>query len=119
MKSITTFFMYFLIFVLSTGFASAIAEEKKEGTKKEEPGYSGTLKPMEANENPLIYEGENHFKNMKQLTFEGENAEAYWSSDGAQLVLQRHVEKDGCDQIFIYDLATGKLSQISEGGVTT
>ena len=27
----------------------------------------------------LIYEGEKHFKNVKQITFGGDNAEAYWS----------------------------------------
>mgnify|MGYP000026425970 CR=1 FL=1 len=32
--------------------------------------------------NHLIQEGEEHFKNLRQLTFSGENADAYFSADG-------------------------------------
>jgi TolB protein len=51
----------------------------------------------------LVYPGEEHFRNMRQLTFGGDNAEAYWSYDDKSLVFQRKYEKDGvnCDQIFI------------------
>jgi hypothetical protein len=42
---------------------------------------------------------EPHLKDVKQLTFGGENAEAYWSSDGQQLILQAHAG-EGCDQIY-------------------
>lgn len=50
----------------------------------------------------LVYEGEGHFKNMQQLTFGGDNAEAYWSPDGKWIVFQRTSAKDGipCDQIY-------------------
>jgi len=55
--------------------------------------------------NPLIYENEVNFKNMRQLTFEGENAEAYWSFDDSKLIFQATNEKWGqsCDQIYIID----------------
>lgn len=45
---------------------------------------------------------EKHFRNMRQLTFGGDNAEAYWSFDGKALVFQRTSVKDGipCDQIY-------------------
>jgi Tol biopolymer transport system component len=51
----------------------------------------------------LHYPDEVHFKNVRQLTFGGDNAEAYWSFDGAYLVFQRTSVKDGipCDQIFV------------------
>ncbi len=50
----------------------------------------------------LIYEGENHFAKLTQLTFGGDNAEAYWSFDNSKLVFQADNEKWGteCDQIF-------------------
>jgi TolB protein len=56
-------------------------------------GYTDTLK----------YADETHFKNVQQLTFGGDNAEAYWSFDGKYLVFQRTNVKEGlnCDQIFI------------------
>jgi len=50
----------------------------------------------------LHYPEEKHFKNVQQLTFGGDNAEAYWSFDNKSLVFQRTSVKDGipCDQIF-------------------
>lgn len=51
----------------------------------------------------LIFEGEKHFKNIRQLTFGGDNAEAYWSYDGKYVTFQRTNPKEGidCDQIFM------------------
>ena len=51
----------------------------------------------------LLFEGERHFKNVQQLTFGGDNAEAYWSFDGKFITFQRTNPKEGllCDQIFI------------------
>lgn len=52
------------------------------------------------------YPQEKHLKNVRQLTFGGDNAEAYWSFDNSKLVLQITNEEWGidCDQIFVYDL---------------
>lgn len=51
----------------------------------------------------LHYPEEIHFRNLRQLTFGADNAEAYWSYDGKWIVFQRTAPKDGvdCDQIFI------------------
>jgi len=51
----------------------------------------------------LHYPEEKHFKNIQQLTFGGDNAEAYWSYDGKQIIFQRTNVKEGvlCDQMFI------------------
>jgi TolB protein len=59
----------------------------------------------------LHYPAEVHFKNIRQLTYGGDNAEAYWSYDGKMVVFQRTSIKDGvpCDQIFI-----GKLPEKNE-----
>ena len=55
-----------------------------------------------AHSDTLLYPEEVHFKNMRQLTFGGDNAEAYWSFDGKYIVFQRTAVKDGipCDRIF-------------------
>ena len=49
------------------------------------------------------YAGEKHFKNIQQLTFGGDNAEAYFSFDGKYIIFQRTNPKDGlnCDQMFV------------------
>ncbi|MCL4839207.1 MAG: PD40 domain-containing protein, partial [Thermoanaerobaculia bacterium] len=48
----------------------------------------------------LLAPGERHFADLRQLTFGGENAEAYWSPDGSELVMQSTRPPYGCDQIF-------------------
>ncbi len=55
----------------------------------------------------LRYENEKHFKNIRQLTWGGNNAEAYWSFDGQKLVFQSDFSEWGvsCDQIFTLDVA--------------
>src|SRR5690348_4139411 len=51
----------------------------------------------------ILYPGEKHFRNVQQLTFGGDNAEAYWSFDSKYIVFQRTNSKEGlrCDQIFM------------------
>lgn len=51
----------------------------------------------------LAYPEETHLKNIQQLSFGGDNAEAYFSFDGKYLVFQKTNPKEGimCDQIFI------------------
>lgn len=55
----------------------------------------------------LKYEQEVHLKNVKQLTWGGNNAEAYWSFDGKSLVFQSDYAEWGvsCDQIFTMEVA--------------
>jgi TolB protein len=49
---------------------------------------------------------ENHLKNIKQLSFGGDNAEAYFSFNGKFLSFQSNNPKWGlkCDQIFSMDI---------------
>lgn len=63
---------------------------------------------------------EPRLRNIRQLTFEGENAEAYWSNDGTKLVFQRKSGGMTADQIYVLDLSTGKTELVSSGkGRTT
>ena len=54
----------------------------------------------------LRYNDEKHFKNIQQLTFGGDNAEAYWSYDGKKIIFQRKNEAEGinCDHMFVGDV---------------
>lgn len=57
---------------------------------------------------------------IRQLTFSGENAEAYFSFGGDRLVFQATPRGEGCDQIYTMDLATGEVRRVSTGrGRTT
>ena len=57
------------------------------------------------------YSGEKHFKNVQQLTFGGDNAEAYFSFDSKYIIFQKTNPKEGldCDQMFI-----GKVPKLGE-----
>jgi Tol biopolymer transport system component len=63
---------------------------------------------------------EKHLANITQLTFGGENAEAYFSSDGTRLIFQATREKGGCDQIYSIKTDGTEERRISNGtGRTT
>ncbi|MDR9419563.1 hypothetical protein [Gracilimonas sp.] len=55
----------------------------------------------------LKYEQEVHLQNVRQLTFGGDNAEAYWSYDSEKLIFQSNNPEWGleCDQIFTMDIS--------------
>src|SRR5262249_35428115 len=59
--------------------------------------------------------GEKHLKNIKQLTFGGENAEAYWSFDGTQLCFQSTRDGFKADQIYIMNADGSNPHLVSTG----
>lgn len=63
---------------------------------------------------------EKHLTNIRQLTFGGENAEAYWSPDGSRLIFQRTADDVKCDQIFTMKADGSDMKMVSTGkGRTT
>lgn len=83
--------LYICLFSLAV-FAACGNEAPKEEVAATEPVNVDTLR----------YEAEVHIKNLKQLTFGGDNAEAYFSFDDRGLVFQATNEGWGteCDQIY-------------------
>ena len=68
----------------------------------------------------LIRPYEKHFGRLWQLTFGGENAEAYFSSKGDKLIFQSTREGYPCDRQFVMDLRAGETKLVSTGrGRTT
>ena len=66
------------------------------------------------------FDGERHLTEVRQLTFGGENAEAYFSPDGKKLIYQATPPGASCDQQYVMDLATGETRRVSSGkGRTT
>ena len=64
--------------------------------------------------------GENHLRNIRQLTFGGQNAEAYFSRSGQQLIFQRQEADTGCDQQYVMNIDGSGLHRVSSGkGRTT
>jgi Tol biopolymer transport system component len=63
----------------------------------------------------LALDGERHLRNVRQLTFGGENAEAYFSFDGRELVFQATPEGAPCDQAFVMRADGSGLRRVSTG----
>ncbi len=64
--------------------------------------------------------GETHFGKIQQITFGGENAEAYLSTDETQLIFQSTRDGMECDQIFTMGLDGANTKRVSTGeGRTT
>ena len=59
-----------------------------------------------AGNDSLIFAEEVHFKSIRQITFGGDNAEAYWSFDDQQLIFQSNNKEWNveCDQMFLMDI---------------
>ena len=57
---------------------------------------------------------------MRQLTFGGENAEAYFSADGKKLIFQSTRDGHECDQIYTMNIDGSDVHLVSTGdGRTT
>ena len=94
-----------LLFVALLSIAAANANAEAQGAA------SASVDPLPA---------EKHFKNLKQLTFGGQNAEAYFSYDGSQLIFQSTRDDLQCDAIFRMNADGSGVRQVSSGqGVTT
>jgi len=64
--------------------------------------------------------GEGHLANIRQLTFGGQNAEAYFSRDGRQLIFQSTRDGRSCDQQYTMRIDGSDVRRISTGaGKTT
>jgi TolB protein len=103
---------YFVVALLSTVLLSSFIMVSKNATTNVAQPSGDTL----------LFPKEKHFKNIQQLTFGGDNAEAYFSNNGTMLTMQITHPKIGlnCDQIFLMNLADKKLQPISNGkGRTT
>ena len=69
---------------------------------------------------PLAEPREVHLGDLRQLTHGGENAEAYWSPDGKELVFQARALDEGCDQIYRMSSAGGgQPAPVSNGAGRT
>lgn len=85
--------MYRLIFILTITFSTQIYGQQHTTT---------TLNDS------ILFSGEKHFANVQQLTFGGDNAEAYFSFDGKYLIFQKTNKNEGieCDQIWMGKIPT-------------
>jgi len=95
---------------LATACASSPAHEGEQGRHR--------AKAHETT--PITRDDEPHLANIRQLTFGGENAEAYWNLEGTELSFQSTRDELECDQIFRMNADGTNQRQVSVGdGRTT
>jgi Tol biopolymer transport system component len=77
----------------------------KTDQKKTEDPVSDAPSLM-AGTDTLIYPEEKYFKSIRQITFGGDNAEAYWSFDDSKMIFQSNNPEWGmeCDQMFLMNI---------------
>lgn len=105
---------YFLqVLVLSLLFTAC----KSENT---EQSNTATTTDVSPSTDTLRIEGEKHLSNIRQLTFGGDNAEAYFSFDNSKLVFQAANKAWGaeCDQIYMMPTSgyTGETATLLSTG---
>ncbi len=113
---------FYLLLVIPIFFMACNSpkSEEQKAVNTEETSQASTTAPT------LKFPEEKHFKNIRQLSFGGDNAEAYFSFDNSKLVFQSNNKAWGlhCDQIFVMglneDLREKRPQMISTGkGRTT
>ncbi len=68
----------------------------------------------------VAVQGERHLRNIRQLTFGGENAEAYFSFDGTRIIFQSTRDGARCDQQYTMKIDGSDVRRVSSGeGRTT
>lgn len=103
-----------------TTLRATLGSRSSAGPAAPTHGAAATMEIKAGKPFEKTFDGEKHLKDIRQLTFGGENAEAYWSPDGKKLIYQSTVERGGCDQQYIVDLTTGETKLVSSGkGRTT
>lgn len=70
--------------------------------QQQTPPVSSSQTATTGSDQPAAIElaAERHLRNVRQLSFGGENAEAYFSGDGQRLIFQSKRDGRACDQIY-------------------
>ncbi len=105
---------YTYLFIIGLLLFNCKSEEKSTNHNNE------TIVSEPVNDS-LIYPEEKHFKSIRQVTFGGDNAEAYWSFDDKQLVFQSNNKawNVDCDQMFLMNANETFMDSVAPPMVST
>jgi TolB protein len=109
--------LYALLFIAAMAVAHASWAQQKTATS----GLGGAGPVVNGTpDDPLRDPRETHLRHVKQLTFGGQNAEAYFSYDGRKLIFMSTRQPYQCDQIFIMntDGSNVRLESTGKGRTT-
>jgi TolB protein len=100
---------------LSTALIISACARQPEAPAPETAADNETTLPRIIEPDPR----ESHFGELRMLTDGGENAEAYFSFAGGDLIFQSTRPPHGCDQIFVMNADTAETTLISTGAGRT
>lgn len=102
-----------ILFLIALFFGLAACTSNNDSTDHESDNSDSTLEDS--------INKEVHLSNIKQLTFGGDNAEAYFSYDDSKLVFQSNYTtwNVSCDQIFFMDIEEASNAQINPPMIST
>ncbi len=80
---------------------------------------TGTNTRATSDDDGVNLASEKHLRNVRQLTFGGENAEAYFNGDGSLLSFQSKRDGRECDQIYTMRADGSDVRMVSTGGGAT
>jgi len=103
----------------SPAFPASAAEGASLAPRAAPPGGPGTASDTAPQVAVAPEPDEIHLRNLHMLTFEGQNAEAYFSSDDRRLIFQATPRGAGCDQIYIMDTDGSGRHRVSTGSGRT
>ena len=110
--TLRTLFRSFVLIL--AGLAAACGSESGSDAQGRAEGPAATAKPVPADAR------ETRLRNVRQLTFGGENAEAYFDRTGTKLVFQSTHGDMKADQIFVMNIDGSEMRRVSNGkGRTT
>ncbi len=104
-----------ILSLLLIGFSVACSTSPSENENQDQSADSSNTQGF------VRYEDEKHFGEVRQLTFGGDNAEAYWSFDNSKIVFQATNPKWDlpCDQIFTVNSQGQQLTDTAPGMIST
>jgi len=104
-----------ILTTLTLAVLAAGCAQHPEGTAPDTSMDAAQALPRIVEANPQ----ENHLGELRMLTDGGENAEAYFSFAGNELIFQSTRQPFGCDQIFVLDIDTAETTLASTGAGRT
>lgn len=101
--------------LLIAGLVGCTPAESPAPAPRPDPGFETGSVPQDS----LVDERESHLANLRQLTFGGQNAEAYFSGNDEWLIFQATPRDGGCDQQYTMRTDGSDLSLVSTGSGRT
>ncbi|HEY0078907.1 MAG TPA: hypothetical protein VGB73_09705 [Pyrinomonadaceae bacterium] len=112
-------FLFVVVLCALSAAAAASLVVGQTGGGSSSSGRDSTRASGAAAASSVELSAEKHLRRVRQLSFGGENAEAYFSGDGRQLIFQSKRDGQECDQIYTMEVEGAGVRMVSTGAGRT